>query len=527
MEPKTIHRTGCARILSPEEAQKKYHGSEGYQAVINIHRPGDSEVVFAEATVIKEGVWSDLYESAAVLANAATSLLGKYIMLGHPDCTTCPSWPDEALGQVIDYRVEGPESSLVTLWVLWVNRLSPELLQRFQSGEKIGVSVGFQQYFKESGGVWNDKPYQAVADKIYFEHIGIVPIGACTVDDGCEAHLVNQNPQGSGEITKDGTQECGTVSKPNVVTQAVIAAPVDSEPERPPPLFKNPDELIAFTNGAMLIKDNPELLVKQVETAFNFVMDNVHEYGWSIFDIKDPIARANAMATFVARGAEAWKSGDPVFSPVVSQIVGVAQSPARRSWMGNKEAQIVTQSKKPDEKDVKIKYSYPSIEEKDGKSSIVWNSTEDEKEAQKSTEAMLKQFTDTAASLKSDVEKGAAADGIARALLMTSLKGSLPNLSDSSLKRYEAMDLSTLAGIVGDLGQAPAGLGDAASAGASADDGGEGDGSGPGVAALQTPKPGHQKQAPTPYSLQRLDRSKKMTGVDAMKRLSKELGVKI
>jgi hypothetical protein len=88
-----------------------------------------------------------------------------------------------------------------------------------------------------------------------------------------------------------------------------------SEAERPPPLFKDPDEMLAFTNQALAISDNPELRAEQIRTAFDFVMDNVHQYGWSFFDNPDQESRAAAMAAFVARAAAAWNANDPLFTP--------------------------------------------------------------------------------------------------------------------------------------------------------------------------------------------------------------------
>jgi len=517
--------TGCARILTSDQVQAMYHQSEGYLASLKVPQPGGSEVIFAEATAIKEGVWNGLYEPADVLRNAAPSMLGKYVVLGHPDSNTSPSWPDEALGQVVDVAAEGDEARIRLLLALWKNRMPPELLQRFLSGEKVSVSVGLNMYATPQEGTWNGKPYEQVANKIYFEHLGIVPVGACTPEDGCSAQIITQSTEAEeGNTANDTEKDREMPAESKNVCQA-MGAPIEAAPpDMPPPLFKDPDELLAFTNEALKISDNPELRDQQLSTAFDFVMDTIREYGWNIWDIPEGNARAMAMAAFVARAAEAWRSNDPLFTPPNPMVVAQAtQNNRSKSWRGDAKM-TVTQAKKSEEGEVKALYKYPVLSQtEDGTPQFNWNSTDDESVAIKAKEecesaisSVLSKYDNTLKEFQAAADAGAVADGIARGLLLGNLKSALPKLSEDSLERYKAMPLPDLAGIVSDLGQGSA----PAAAPAAA----------PAIQAPETKEAPEAKavtQAPTPVNLQTMKRAKPLSFAEAKARIKKELGVEI
>lgn len=452
-------------------------------------------------------------------------MLGKYIVLGHPDSSTSPSWPDESLGQVIDVSCEGEEAVLKALGVVWDTRMPPELLARLESGEKVNVSVGFQTYSSEKSGEWKGKPYSVVADRIYYEHIGIVPVGACTPEDGCSAQIIVQTEKVDGGNTDGETDTNKTLDVESKTVNQAVGAPVEAvEPEVPPPLFKDPDEMLQFTNQALSIQDNDELKEEQLRTAFSFVMDNLSKYGWSILDIQDPSARHPAMAAFVARAAGAWKNNDPLFSPPGEEQVAnsVTQSQGPRSWRGDEKM-----PEKKNEEGAKTLHHYPVLSQtEDGTTQITWNSTEDPKEAESAKitydaefKKVLGSYDETMKDLKAQADAGLAADGVARSLLLGSLKSALPKLNDTSLEKYKSMGLDALVGIVNDLGQnitvSPAAPEQA-----------------PGL-VTQTPetKPDEKAnqviQSPTPVNLQKIRENNKMTFAEAQKRLKKELGMDI
>lgn len=555
------NRTGCLRVVTLEEAKRQLQeDSSGYQIAVNVWPPSDTEIFFVESTPVREGVWNGLLQEAPVLATGAPSLLGKYIMLSHPQEGSEPAWPDENIGQI--YRVSlGENGSLKILAAMWTSRIPPDLLARFQSGERVGVSVGMKTYKVLQEGVWQDIPFTAIAKKVYFDHVAIVVIGACKIEDGCDAHMISVTQNSNAEAgstnkkteQKEGATNSGMSGQDN---QGIIELALGGPDSPPPPLFKTPEELVAFANAALAIQGNEELRQRQMEMAFDFVMNNVTRYGWLLWDILEPAARATAMAQFVAKAAAAWKSGDPMFSPQSPETVAVLQSKISQSWRGDARGEVVAQSKESkDEKTTSYKYPILSKTE-DGKTEIKWGTTEDEKEATKGITSLMEAQTTTLADMEKKVAAGAAADNIARTLLMTGLKSGLPNLSDGSLEKYKSMDLVTLAGIVGDLGSTvPAGAGEGAGAGAGA---GAADGAGAGAgisaaaaqAALSSqtnqsqssqtsqqsaqpkggPSPGsatQQNQGPTAVNLQNVKGGSKLSGAEAIKRLNKQLGVKV
>jgi len=522
---KATHRTGCASVLTAEEAIARFHVSDGYISSLKVPQPGGSEVRFCEAVVIKEGVWNGLLEKAAVLQDAAGSMLGRYVMLDHPEEGTEPAWSDTAMGQVIGVEAQGENSEIHCLLAMWVNRMPPELTQKIDNGEKIGVSVGFVQFFKEESGDWNGKPYEAVATKIHYTHLAIVPVGACSVEDGCSAQIISQDPNSEAGTTakkEDEPKPGSGAAESKGVNQAVLVDATESE--RPPPLFKTPDELLAFTEKALAISDNPELRAQQLHTAFNFVMDNIHEFGWALYDNPDLIAKANAMAAFVARCAEGWKAGDPLFTPPGAVAGSVSQSTRSRSWRGD---DIPMSEEKHEKKDegatITTLYKYPVLTQTDdGKPQISWNSTEDQakfdagvKDYETAFGGMLNQFGETLGALDAKAKKGDAADAIARGLLIGGLKTAMPKLTDASLEKYKGMDLDSLAGIVADLGQAVTPIA------APGMDGGEG-APAPGSLAPDAKKESH---APTQVDLQKIGEKKKFTFLDAAKRVKAETGI--
>lgn len=558
------NRTGCLRIVALEDAKRQLQeDSGGYQIAVNVWPPSDTEVFFVESTPVKEGVWNGLLQEAAVLATGAPSLLGKYIMLSHPQEGSEPAWPDENIGQI--YRVSlGENGELKILAAMWTSRIPPDLLARFQAGDRVGVSVGMKTYKVLQEGIFKGVPFSAIAKKVYFDHVAIVVIGACKVEDGCDAHMIpitqgsssnlSSNAEaGSTDEKKEQKSEATNSGVAGQANQGLIEIALGGPDSPPPPLFKSPEELVAFATAALAIQGNEELRQRQIDLAFDFVMNTVTHYGWMLFDIQDPTARATAMAQFVAKAAAAWGSGDPMFSPQSPETVAVLQSKISQSWRGDARGEVVTQSK--DEK--KVSYKYPILSKTDdGKTEVKWGSTEDEKEATKGVNALMEAQTTTLADMEKKVAAGAAADNIARTLLMTGLKSGLPNLSDGSLEKYKSMDLVTLAGIVGDLGSTvPAGAGEGAGAGAGA---GAADGAGAGAgisaaaaqAALSSqtnqsqssqtsqqsaqpkggPSPGsatQQNQGPTAVNLQNVKGGSKLSGAEAIKRLNKQLGVKV
>jgi len=177
-------------------------------------------------------------------------------------------------------------------------------------------------------------------------------------------------------------------------------------------------------------------------------------------------------------------------------------------------------------------YKYPILSQTDdGKPQITWDSTEDQakfdsavKDYESAFGGMLGQFNETLTAMDAKAKAGEAADGIARGLLIGGLKSAIPKLNDTSLEKYKAMPLDSLAGIVSDLGQAVTPI---APPVGEAGEGAPGLGIQSPAAGTQTAddKTPRQSHGPTPVNLQDAGGKRKFSFIDAAKRIKAETGI--
>jgi len=426
------NRTGCVRRITLAAGDEKAYADWG-----EIATPAEPGVFYAESTFIKPGVWNRIRIDADVIRNGAPSVLGRYLMLNHPDEGSRPAWNDVALAQVVGYKVVEPEAALKVLLKVWEKRIPPEILAKLQSGEKLPVSSGHIAFWKEEAGSFESKPYNAIATKVYFEHVGLVPVGACSLEDGCDAHIVNQSQKGELPMAEDGKEGKGAAEGKGAEGTGAGAGSGDAG------------------KGA-------------------------------------------------GEGDGKKGAGD--------QGAGAGKGKEGAGDKGAGEGK----GKEGDAKTV-IQFRYPTIEEKDGKKTITWNSTDKEADAQKALEAFAKGIntTEDVAALKKQVETGKISDQIARNMLMTGLKAALPKTDEKELqKTYGDMQLGQLSDIVTTLNAnmpAPA-----------AQDGGDGQHT-EGMSTRLT-------QSPTAQKIQRGGSASAGVGgvkswPDAKKRIREELGI--
>jgi len=204
MENRKKGRTGCLSVITADMAKSKFHEKlvEKIFQSSPLDPNGDPDRFFCESVVIKEGVWNGFLETGEVLKQASGSLLGKYVLLDHPLEGSEPGWPETAMGQVISVDVS-LDYEISCICEMWKKRIPPELFQKLINGEKVGVSVGFSQYSTDESGIWKNKEYVARSSKIYYTHIAIVPLGACTIEDGCAINLLTNMAQSASEGDND------------------------------------------------------------------------------------------------------------------------------------------------------------------------------------------------------------------------------------------------------------------------------------------------------------------------------------
>ena len=493
---------------------------------LSVSYPENFRLKFLEATAIKEGVWNEIYESAAVLKGAASSLLGKYLLWGHPEVDSQPNYPDVALGQVIGVQFDDKTSSTKALIAGWENRMPPDLLERLEKGDPLGVSVGQVDFLHEDGGVFDEKNYKYTVSKIYYDHIAIVPIGACQIKDGCLLQATSNPIVAKSKLKlklneKQEGVEMGTGKKStkNPATKTCHQdEPGGGESVVPPPdafpAFGSPEALEEYVKAQSALTDK-ELMFSQLEMAMDYVMNTIMNNALNAHQAGD----ADAIVEILNWAVEQWKAGAVLMNPV--EAAPEAAVGENMAWKSEKSKKS---QKAPD------KLIYPVVNMTDeGKISISWSATVDPEEAKKAFEKIIGDMQLSLADLQKKAGLTDGAEKVARSILIDSLRGAMPGLKD--LARYETMPLDILQGIVGDIVGSSKPAVDVTSPGIGATPI-EGAPSAPAPAptvTLPAPSPAPSVKSPTPITLQKPSPTKGggETYLELKKRMEKELKTSI
>jgi len=509
---------------------------------LSVTYPENFRLKFLEATAIKEGVWKEVFESAAVLKGAASSLLGKYLLWGHPEVDSQPNYPDVALGQVIGVQFDDETTSTKVLIAGWENRMPPDLLERLEKGDPLGVSVGQVDFMHENGGVFDEKNYKYTVSKIYYDHIAIVPIGACQIKDGCLLKAktnAKANPivaKSKLKLKLNEKQEgvemgMGKKSTKNPATKTCH----QDEPggggsvEPPPaakPAFGSPEALEEYVKAQSALTDK-ELMFSQLEMAMDYVMNTILTNASNAFDAGD----ADSIVEILNWAVEQWKAGAVLMNPVEAAPVEetvpneVTGENMNMAWKSEKSKKS---QKAPD------KLLYPVVNKtEEGKISISWSATVDPEEAKKAFENIIGEMELSLADLQKKAGLTDGAEKVARSILIDALKGAMPGLKD--MARYETMPLDILQGIVGDIVGSSKPAVDVTNPGIGATPI-EGAPSAPSPAPTVTlptpapsPAPSPSVKSPTPITLQKPSPTKGggETYLELKKRMEKELKTSI
>ncbi|MCX8207424.1 MAG: DUF2213 domain-containing protein [Methanothrix sp.] len=139
------------------------------------------DVLKVSAIVTREGVFKGVYRPAEVLEKSYRWLLGVPVTVSHPQDGVC--FDEEAVGQVMEVSWEPPNVRVVA--ELWKDRLPPAILQRIRNGEPVDVSVGYYPIEEAREGEFQGEKYDRIETSLFFDHVAIVPQGACSWEDGC------------------------------------------------------------------------------------------------------------------------------------------------------------------------------------------------------------------------------------------------------------------------------------------------------------------------------------------------------
>ncbi len=183
----------------------KYQAIEGYE--IKKHSKDNSEPIIMDAIATKEGVWKGVYRPGQLIKDNVRWLKGKPITLNHPPLSTGgKAFNNLAVGQILDawYIPEGHQAGVKC--ELWPDKLPGEILSKIDDHQIVDVSTGFYAAEQPGKGVWQGKDYEATEKSLDFDHLALVPIGACSQADGCGLGLHAQDLS-KIDLTGSSTEE--------------------------------------------------------------------------------------------------------------------------------------------------------------------------------------------------------------------------------------------------------------------------------------------------------------------------------
>lgn len=185
---------------------KKGNFPEDQRLEIQFH----DNAIRAKAVATKEGVWKGVFRPAELLKSNYRWLRGVPITINHPADGVYDS--TIAAGQVIDAEWDDDQKRVIADCEMWPEKCPPEIVQKIVAGEPIEVSTGYFSFQDKIPGKWEDKEYSEVEKSLFFDHLAIVPVGACTAEDGCgfgahvdsEIKLHEGNQKAINEEEKEG-----------------------------------------------------------------------------------------------------------------------------------------------------------------------------------------------------------------------------------------------------------------------------------------------------------------------------------
>lgn len=133
------------------------------------------------AIVTREGVFGSVYRPADVLSKSSRWLLGVPVTVTHPQDGV--RFEEEAVGQVVEVHWEPPAVRVIA--ELFKDRLPPMILDLIKNGEPVEVSVGYYPIEVPAEGEFQGEKYDRIETSLFFDHVAIVPQGACSWEDGC------------------------------------------------------------------------------------------------------------------------------------------------------------------------------------------------------------------------------------------------------------------------------------------------------------------------------------------------------
>lgn len=141
------------------------------------------DVIRTKAVATKEGVWKGVLRPGDLLKANYRWIKGLPITMNHPvDGVTDAAL---AVGQVVDVEWDDAEKRVIADCELWASKCPPELVTKIAAGDPVDVSTGYYADQEPIPGKFGDQEYAEVEKSLFFDHLAIVPVGACASSDGC------------------------------------------------------------------------------------------------------------------------------------------------------------------------------------------------------------------------------------------------------------------------------------------------------------------------------------------------------
>jgi hypothetical protein len=141
------------------------------------------DIIKTKAVATKEGVWKGVLRPGELLKANYRWLQGIPVTINHPEDGVSDS--QIAVGQVVGVEWDDTQNRAITDLELWASKCPPDIIAKIKAGDSIDVSTGYYAVQTPTLGKWGDQPYSEIERSLFFDHLAIVPLGACTSEDGC------------------------------------------------------------------------------------------------------------------------------------------------------------------------------------------------------------------------------------------------------------------------------------------------------------------------------------------------------
>lgn len=180
-ELKQLHEQEVMKEHSAAQ-EMKFHAAGSF----TVQQHSENGSIIIDGVASKEGVWKNVLRPGHLIKENARWLKGKYITLNHPPASTGGRANSSlAVGQVLDSSYDPDGHKLKVRCELWPHKLPGEILDQINSKKIIELSTGYLAGEAPTPGVWQGHSYDAVETSLDFDHLALVPLGACSQRDGC------------------------------------------------------------------------------------------------------------------------------------------------------------------------------------------------------------------------------------------------------------------------------------------------------------------------------------------------------